>query len=239
MKPIQILYLYPNEMNFYGDTGNVIALQQRLAWRGISSEVVYHHVGRPFRYVPDIVVGGGGQDSGQLKIYQDLLKIGPALHALADQGVPMLMVCGLYQLFGQSFTTSNDQQLEGIGIFNMETVATPQRLVGNVRTKTRFGELIGFENHSGQTKLRADQAPLGKVLGGFGNDASGASEGAIYKNAIGTYLHGPLLPRNPRIADSLLAKAMEQRGATLPPLPPDINTLAEHSREHALKRLFN
>src|SRR5665213_2028639 len=109
--PLTIVNLYPDEMSFYGDSGNVLALQRRLEWRGLGAKVHYHHIGDSLPEHVDIIVGGGGQDNGQRKIYADLLRIGPALHKFADANVPMLMVCGLYQLFGQRFVMSEGQTL--------------------------------------------------------------------------------------------------------------------------------
>jgi CobQ-like glutamine amidotransferase family enzyme len=210
--PLTILYLYPDEMNFYGDSGNVLALQRRLQWRGYKVDVVSHHIGDTLPDKVDIVVGGGGQDKGQFKIHADLLRIGNYLHKLADNNVPMLMVCGLYQLFGHQFVTSNKQTLPGIGIFDLETVGSNKRMIGNIITETEFGELIGFENHSGQTILSDKQTPLGKTIVGYGNNETSKTEGAMYKKVYGTYLHGPLLPKNPVFADSLIQQALINRG---------------------------
>jgi CobQ-like glutamine amidotransferase family enzyme len=208
-------------MNCYGDMGNAIALRKRLEWRGFEPKMIYHHPGEPFpRAAIDIVLGGGGQDSGQLLIHKDLLRHGAALRQLAERGVPMLMVCGLYQLFGQRFVMEGGDELAGIGIFNVETIADVRRLVGNALIQTPFGQLVGYENHSGRTTLFDGQEPFGTVLKGFGN-ADGKMEGAVYRNVHGTYLHGAVLPRNPAFADALLRLAVENRygrGAVLAPI---------------------
>lgn len=220
-KPVQILFLYPNEMNIYGDTGNVIVLKQRLLWRGIDAEVIFHHPGKPWNHTPDIIVGGGGQDSGQRKVFTDLLENRKILHDLADAGVPMLMICGLYQLFGHRFITHDGDDMPGIGIFDAETRATDQRLIGNVAVKTDFGTLVGYENHSGQTTLLGNQKPFGQVVKGYGNNATEKHEGAVYKNVYGTYMHGSLLPKNPAFADELIGQALKNRGQTIALTPLD------------------
>lgn len=207
-KTIKILQLYPREMNIYGDWGNVLTLQKRLQWRGYAVELLQHHPGAAFPKDVDLVVGGGGQDSGQDVIQDDLAKIGPQLHALADAGMPMLMVCGLYQLFGRFFQTADGRTINGIGMFGAKTVAGPTRLIGNVVIKSQWGEIIGYENHSGLTYLDKGQPPLGYVKKGDGNNGKDKTEGAIYKNVIGSYLHGSLLPKNPVLADYLIAQAV-------------------------------
>jgi CobQ-like glutamine amidotransferase family enzyme len=196
-------------MNIYGDWGNTLTLKKRLEWRGYSVELLEHHPGQVLPRDVDLIVGGGGQDSGQDKIREDLLEIADNLKSLADKGVPMLMICGMYQLFGRFFETEKGKRIEGIGLFKAETVAGPKRLIGNILTKSdQFGEIIGYENHSGLTELDSNQANLGKVIKGAGNNGQDGSEGAVYKNVIGSYLHGSLLPKNPKIADWLIEKAI-------------------------------
>lgn len=212
MKTIRLLQLYPSEMNIYGDWGNTLTLKRRLEWRGYKVELIEHHPGAAFPMDVDLVTGGGGQDSGQDKIKDDLIKIGPNLHTLANDGVPMLMICGLYQLFGRFFQTHKGEKIEGIGIFKAETYGGPVRLIGNIVTKSEeFGEIIGYENHSGLTRLDEDQASLGTVIKGEGNNGQDGTEGARYKNVIGSYLHGSLLPKNPRLADFLIEKTIEKK----------------------------
>lgn len=212
MKTIRLLQLYPSEMNIYGDWGNTLTLKRRLEWRGYKVELLEHHPGAEFPMDVDLIIGGGGQDSGQDKIKDDLIKIGPNLQKLTDDDVPMLMICGLYQLFGRFFQTKDGQKIEGIGIFKAETYGGPKRLIGNIVTKSdEFGEIIGYENHSGLTTLDDDQASLGTVVKGDGNNGEDGSEGARYKNVIGSYLHGSLLPKNPKLADFLIEKAISKK----------------------------
>ncbi|MEI6850600.1 MAG: glutamine amidotransferase [Candidatus Saccharibacteria bacterium] len=208
-KTITILNLYSNDMNIYGDRGNVLCIIKRLERYGYSTELIEYNHGDNFPDNIDIVIGGGGQDSGQSKIQQDLLKIGPKLQKLADDNVPMLMICGLYQLFGRFFKTSEGEIIKGIGILDIETFGKSERLIGNIITYSeQFGDIIGYENHSGQTFLGHEVNSLGRVRLGAGNNTLDVSEGAKYKNVIGSYLHGSLLPKNPAIADFLIEQAV-------------------------------
>lgn len=207
---IRILQLYPQDMNIYGDAGNVLTLQRRLEWYGYDAQVLSYNVGDVFPEEFDLVVAGGGQDSGQVKILDDLLERGPRLVALAEDGMPMLVVCGTYQLFGRFFTTLDGQTLTGIGLLDMETYGTRDRLIGNIVTESEeFGEIVGYENHSGQTYLKG-AAPLARTVRGAGNNLSDGHEGARIHNVIGTYLHGSLLPKNPRVADFLIDRALKR-----------------------------
>ena len=211
-QPITILQLYPADMNIYGDHGNLLVLQRRLEWYGYEPKVIAYNVGDTLPKDVDIVVGGGGQDSGQEKIHGDLLKIAPQLRTWAETDVPMLMVCGLYQLFGKSFKTSDKKTLEGIAILDVETIGTNERLIGNIITTTEeFGDIIGYENHSGQTFLGKNVQPFATVIKGAGNNSRDQHEGARYKNVIGTYLHGSILPKNPRLADFLIHTAVTKK----------------------------
>ncbi len=173
--------------------------------------LLQHHPGATFPKDIDLIVGGGGQDSGQTKVQTDLLRIGPMLHKLADSGTPMLMICGLYQLFGHFFQPLSGPRIEGIGIFQLETIAGPKRLIGNVVTKTNYGEIIGYENHSGLTRLYESQESFGRVIKGKGNNGRDKTEGAVRENVIGSYLHGSLLPKNPDLADHLIKQAVTRK----------------------------
>lgn len=211
-QPITILQLYPKDMNIYGDHGNLQVLVRRLEWYGYDPKVISYNIGDTLPKDPDIIIGGGGQDSGQEKIHADLLKIGPQLQTWADEGVPMLMVCGLYQLFGHFFKTLNGTMLEGIGVLDVKTYGTNERLIGNIITTNElFGDIIGYENHSGQTFLGEAAVPLATVIKGAGNNSKDGNEGARYKNVIGTYLHGSILPKNPALADFLIRTAVKRK----------------------------
>lgn len=235
---ITIMQLYPRDMNIYGDWGNVRTLAKRLEWRGFDADIIDYNAGDTFPDAVDIIVGGGGQDSGQQKVYEDLQRIAPALHSLAaDSDTPMLMICGMYQLFGNRFITKDGGELPGIGLFDAETRAGDERLIGNIVLHSdEFGDIIGYENHSGQTTLHGNTTPLGTVTLGAGNTTAGDIEGARYRNVIGTYLHGSLLPKNPRLADFLLTKALAKHGYAEPLTPLEIDAVAEQARAVASKR---
>jgi len=235
-KTITILHLYSNDMNIYGDHGNVLTLQRRIEWNEYIPKVIQYNQGDKFPDNVDIIVGGGGQDSGQNKIQADLISIGPQLRELADKGVPMLVICGLYQLFGKFFKTADGEIIKGIGLFDIETYAKPERLIGNIITHNeQFGDIIGYENHSGQTFLGHQVPALGRVRLGAGNNTTDISEGARYKNVIGSYLHGSLLPKNPAIADFLIEKAIINKFGTFE--KKDIgDEYVESARKTAVKR---
>jgi CobQ-like glutamine amidotransferase family enzyme len=233
--PLTILHLYPVEMSTYGDWGNVVALRRRAEWHGYAAELLSHHPGETFPANVDVVVGGGGQDSGQLRICDDLLRIGDDLRSLAERQVPMLMVCGLYQLFGHYFQTSSGHRIPGIGVFDAQTHAGARRLTGNVTTRTAFGEILGYENHSGVTELGAEQAAFGTIVQGVGNNTRDTTEGAVRHNVYGTYLHGPLLPKNPHFADALVAAAARRRYGEFEPRFID-DSYADLARASARKR---
>lgn len=234
-KTITVLHLYPREMNIYGDRGNVLTIARRLEWHGITPHIITHSPGDAFPGEVDMVLGGGGQDSGQAKVQDDLLRIGSRLHALTNDYIPMLMVCGLYQLFGRFFKTAEGEVISGIGIFDAETVAGPKRLIGNVVLRTPFGEVVGYENHSGLTTLDAGQEAFGRVKKGAGNNGRDKTEGAVNKNVFGTYLHGPILPKNPTLADAFINVAVTRKyGEFEPHIIP--GELAEQAHRIAAKR---
>lgn len=233
---LTILQLYPRDMNIYGDYGNLLTLLRRAQWHGYQTEVIAYNPGDDFPEHVDMVIGGGGQDSGQDKIQKDLQKIGPKLIKLADSGTPMLVICGLYQLFGKFFKTQEGHVIPGIGLLDIETVAGPERLIGNIVTKSeQFGDIIGYENHSGQTFLGKEIEPLGTIVLGAGNNGNDEFEGARHKNVIGSYLHGSLLPKNPAIADWMIEQAATKKHGGF--TPGAINDqFATQARKHAAKR---
>ena len=226
---IRLLQLYPNDMNIYGDWGNTLTLKRRLEWHGYNVELLEYNPGDTFPKDVDIIVGGGGQDSGQARVGEDLLSIGPKLRKLADDGVPMLMVCGLYQQFGKFFRTKDGKTIGGIGLLDIETVGGEERMIGNIVTSSeQFGMIVGYENHSGLTTLGENVEPLGQVIRGAGNNGKDGSEGARYKNVIGTYLHGSLLPKNPAIADWLIEQAVTRKYGEF-----NANVIDDHFAERA------
>lgn len=222
-RKIRIGYLYGRLMNLYGDRGNILALQKRAEWRDISVSVTEVGVGdrlKPGEF--DIFFFGGGQDQSQDLVSEDLRqKNGAVLKAEIERGVPLLSICGGYQLLGRYYQPKQGPKIPGVGLFDAYTVAGSKRLVGNIAiTVTPLlakdlngpNTLIGFENHSGQTYLGIGVKPLGTVISGSGNNGKDGTEGAVYKNAIGCYMHGSLLPKNPHLADWLLSKALEISG---------------------------
>lgn len=227
---IHLVHLYPKEMNIYGDTGNRLVLQKRLEWRGIEVKTSFVGIGQDIPKDADIILGGGGQDAGQLAIETDLQAKAQDLRDLADKGVVMLMVCGMYQMFCRRFVTHEAQDIKGIGIFAAETIASPERMIGNFNIKSQWGMLVGYENHSGKTYLDDKNQTLGKVLKGGGNNGRDKSEGAVYKNVFGTYMHGPILSKNPNFADELLTRALKFKE-----LNSDLKTLDDQLEVRARK----
>lgn len=217
---LNIGYLYGDCMNIYGDTGNIIALKKRCEWRGIEVEVVNISIGdrlKPGDF--DLFFFGGGQDESQGLVAKDLgasLK-GETIKKEVERGVPLLSICGGYQLLGEYYQPFTGEKLMGVGLFSAYTKASNDRMIGNIVIKvqsyvngsTDSTHLVGFENHSGKTYLKEGAKPLGKVIKGFGNNGEDKTEGCIYKNAIGCYMHGSLLPKNPLLADWLIKKALE------------------------------
>ncbi len=232
---IVITHLYPRSMNIYGDTGNVLTLKNRLERRGFSVTVEKIDIGDSMPLNTDIVVAGGGQDEGQFKVADDLQKRKQELTTMANEGVPMLVICGMYQLFGHWFKTAAGQTIKGVGIFHMTKTAGPERLIGNVLAQSEFGQLVGFENHSGETWLSPKQKPLAKIEKGAGNNSETTDEGAINQNVIGTYCHGPVLPKNPKLADHIIVTVLKNRGYKEDIEPLD-DTLANKAAQTAASR---
>lgn len=230
MTAVRIVHLYAAEMNIYGDNGNVQVLRRRLEWRGLPVEVTRVGVGDPLPSDTHLIVGGGGQDAGQAVITDDLAAKGPDLRARADDGVAMLLICGMYQMAGHYFAPFDAPRLDGVGLLDVRTEAGPTRLIGNVTSTSDFGTLVGYENHSGLTYLGPQAVPLGRTALGQGNNGTDGTEGARRDNVIGTYLHGPLLAKCPAVADHLLAAALAAAGLpnTLEPL--DDSLAAEAAR---------
>jgi len=228
---LSICWLYGSSMNIYGDRGNVLSLAQRCRWRGIEAEVVQSGLGdaiEPGRF--DIYFWGGGQDREQIDVSRDVQGAkGETIKAEVEDGAPILAVCGGYQLLGHYYHPMDGADLPGIGLFNAWTVAGHERFIGNIVIESpEFGELVGFENHSGLTHLQPGVEPLGAVRVGRGNNGTDGMEGCRYRNAIGCYMHGALLPKNPVLADFLIAAALRRRYGVdeLPPLDDSLETLA-------------
>jgi len=234
---INVVHIYPREMSIYGDLGNTRALASRLRWHGYEPVVHQHHPGHDFPRDAHLVLGGGGQDSGQARVEQDLAHNSEVLRALADDGTAMLMICGMYQLFGNAFITVDGERLPGIGILDVTTQGNARRMVGPVVLETAYGALVGYENHSGSTQLGSGQQPFGRVLSGMGNNGADQTEGAVTGNVFGSYLHGPILPANPSFADALIKLAVE-RALGEPFAPGQIDDgFADQARTRQVRRL--
>ncbi|HEU5316183.1 MAG TPA: glutamine amidotransferase [Chloroflexota bacterium] len=243
---VVLTHLYGDLLNLYADRGNIITWQQRCAWRGIELDVRQVGVGDDLDLdAADLLFMGGGQDGDQRLMADDLFDKVDALRAALDDGLPMLVVCGGYQLFGHYYQPAEGPRLPGLGLFDLHTVhpgAQVPRCIGNVVVEwdaapvsSARKTLVGFENHGGRTFLGNGARPLGRVLSGHGNNSQDRSEGAVVNNAYGTYLHGSLLPKNPHLADHLLQLALSRRhpGATLQPLD---DTLEWRAHEAVLSR---
>lgn len=212
-RELTIVQLQPKKSSVYGDNGNLLALQQRLQWRGIAVNTIIYHSGDNLdRIKPDIILAGGGQDSNQAKLAQNLSNFVPIIKTWIEDGVPSLMVGGAYQIMGQNYVTANGETKPGLGIIDFTTKPYKEPFVGNLVVESqKFGQTVGYENHTGQTFLRASIKALGMVKKGFGNNGKDGQEGAMYKNFIGTYCHGPVLPKNPRLADFLILTALKRK----------------------------
>jgi len=234
---IKVVHIYPREMSIYGDLGNTRCLQSRLRWHGYEPLVHQHHPGSDFPMDAHLVLGGGGQDSGQARVQDDLAHNAPALRALAADGTAMLMICGMYQLFGNAFVTIEGERLPGIGILDVTTQGNAKRMIGPVVLGTAYGDVVGYENHSGSTELGAGQRPFGLVRSGMGNNGTDKTEGAITGNVFGSYLHGPVLPANHSFADALIKLAVE-RALGEPFVPGQIDDeIADQARTRQIRRL--
>jgi CobQ-like glutamine amidotransferase family enzyme len=226
---VVIGHLYPDYLNIYADRGNIAVFERRAAWRGLELEV--DDIGpeqslRPDAY--DLLYIGGGQDREQALIAPDLAAKGEAIKAAVEAGAALLAVCGGYQLLGRFYRDRSGEELPGVGLFPHYTVAGERRMIGDVLLECRLCSgpprtLAGFENHAGRTYLDDGAEPLGRVIAGFGNDGESGYEGCRVGRAIGTYLHGPLLPRNPWLADWLLAEALARKLGE----PPDLAELPD------------
>jgi CobQ-like glutamine amidotransferase family enzyme len=223
-------HLYPEYLNIYADRGNIAVLAGRALRRGVDLRVRPIGIGEPTPPDVDLFYVGGGQDREQALIAPDLAARGDALAEAVEAGAAVLAVCGGYQLLGRSYRDRAGASLAGAGVFPLDTVAGERRMIGDVLIECELepGErrtVAGFENHGGRTLLDPGATPLGRVLFGFGNDGESGFEGCRLESAIGTYLHGPLLPRNPWLADWLLARALAHRSGEEPsfaPLPDEL-----------------
>lgn len=212
---IKIAHLYPDLLNIYGDLGNIVTIKNRCNWRGINVEIEEIKAG--YRIKPDefdIYFIGGGQDTQQIMASCELMKNKSRLYDAVDSGAVLLGICGGYQLLGHYYKPLNGEQLDGVGLLDIYTIAGKKRFIGNVSGKCPDiddSTIVGFENHSGLTYLQGDTKPLIKIIKGYGNNGKDKTEGARYKNVFGTYLHGPVLPKNPKFTDYLISLALKRK----------------------------
>jgi CobQ-like glutamine amidotransferase family enzyme len=237
MRTLRVCALYPDLMNIYADRGNLLVLERRCVWRGIGFEASACSLGEtldpdaPY----DLYYLGGGQDRDQRLCAEDLVELKrEGLHAAAARGAVVLGVCGGYQLLGRSYELGAGEELPGVELLDVNTVREDgPRLIGNVAIEVAERVLAGFENHGGRTCLGAHQRPLGRVLKGHGNDGRSGFEGARSGNVIGTYLHGPLLPKNVWFADWLIATALGVDRSELAPLSDELEIAAHRAAREA------
>ncbi len=252
---LNIGWLYPELMSTYGDKGNIMTLQKRCEWRGIEVKIINidQRSKIPDLKTIDLLFAGGAQDREQSIVIQNLKKHETEIRKLIEKEVPALFVCGAPQLFGKYYEPSIGKRLDGLGIFDIETIhAGPQkkRLTGNVIAKiinknilnTKYpilhsGIIVGFENHGGRTYLGKYAKPFAMVIKGYGNNGEDGTEGVVYKNAIGSYLHGPLLPKNPGIADWLITKAITTKYKQKVTLAPLDNAVSNQAKSVIARRL--
>jgi len=241
LPPLRVAHLYPSLLNVAGDGGNVMAIERRAAWRGLDVEVVPVGCDQTPDFTSfDMVFFQGGQDVEMRVAAADLLHKGPSLRDAADAGVVMLVVCAGMQLFGHRYIPSSGDPIDGISVLDLETRAGATRFMQHAACTVRIGEyhdvVVGFENHSGRTFLGSHARPFGEVIAGAGNNGSDGTEGACRDNVFATYLHGPVLPKNPRLADVLATIAWSRKvGApvTLAPLDDTVEQ-RNHKRAHEL-----
>jgi CobQ-like glutamine amidotransferase family enzyme len=230
---IRLAHLYPRQMNIYGDRGNIICLRRRSALRDISLDVTELDIGDPFdAEAYDLVFIGGAQDQEQKRVADDLRVVkAKGLRTAAENNAVVLAVCGGYQLMGRYYREAGGTELPGLALLDIVTVhpgPDTRRFIGNVVAERDGETIVGFENHGGRTYLGKKADALARIVSGFGNNGKDGTEGAVYRNVFGTYLHGSLLPKNPRFADHLIGLALGRRfpGVQLRPLDDIVETSA-------------
>lgn len=236
-KFLTIGHLYPDLLNLYGDRGNIQCMVKRLEWRGFGARVKEFKLEDPIDFNGlDIVLMGGGSDREQEIVCTRLREIQKDFKAYVEDGGVVLAVCGGYQLLGNYYQT-DEKRLEGLELVDLYTEQKPGRLIDNIVIKSDLFEMpvVGFENHGGRTFIGENQ-PLGRVLYGSGNNGESGAEGVVYKNVIGTYIHGPLLPKNPQLCDWLLKKALERKYKEEIALEPLADTEEREANQYIVDR---
>ncbi len=231
MTDLRVGHLYPEHLNIYADRGNIAVLEGRSRWRGIEVTVIGCGIGDPLPDA-DLYYLGGGQDRDQALVADDLVSRSADLRAAVDGGAAVLAVCGGYQMLGHRYRGHQGQEIPGIGLVDLVTDAGTERMIGNITIDCDLNgsstHVVGFENHAGRTRLGAGVSPLGRVLHGHGNNGQDGTEGVREGRVLGTYIHGPLLPKNPLLADHVIAAALARRhgAVTLEPLDDALESAA-------------
>ena len=234
MKSLNIVHLYPDLLNLYGDRGNIAVFRKRCMMRGITPNIINVTVNDTFSVNDaDIVLLGGGSDREQKLVCGELIKYKAELEAYRDDMGCLLAVCGGYQLLGHYYSLDGEK-IKGLSLCDLYTEQKEGRLIGNIAIQTQYGVAVGFENHGGRTYLGENATPFGTVIRGNGNNGEDKKEGVIFKNIIGTYLHGPLLPKNPEIADLIIEKAIERKYGEKITLEPVDDYIAECAKSYVL-----
>ena len=238
---IVVAHLYPEYLNIYADRGNIAVLERRAAWRGHELDVRPVSIGDPLPAGADLLYVGGGQDREQALVAQDIAARADELSAAIDAGAAALAVCVGYQLLGRSYRDVAGDELPGAGLLPLHTVAGERRMIGDVLLECELEPgvrqtLAGFENHAGRTLLDPGAMPLGRVVHGFGNDGTSGFEGCRAGRVVGTYLHGPLLPRNPWLADWLLGQALGRQAGAPVALEPLEDSLEQQAHTVSAER---
>lgn len=241
---LTIGWLYPDLMCIYGDRGNVTVLQKRCEWRGIDAEIKQIGLSSSEKDLTscDLLMMGGAQDSQQVIVANDLEKKKQTLSQMIEEGIPGLYVCGGFQFLGKYYKEADGTVIEQLNVLDIYTESPGgSRLIGNIAIEVTGlpikATFVGFENHGGRTRLGPEVKPLGKVLQGYGSNAEDKTEGAVYRNTIGTYFHGPILPKNPELADWLIEKALEHKYKKTVTLKPLDDTLSQKARNSVLQTL--
>lgn len=234
MKSLNIIHLFPDLLNLYGDRGNIAVFKKRCSLRGIEPNVIpVMAEDEPDFTKADIILLGGGSDREQRLVCGRLLKYKNELTSYRDDMGCLLAVCGGYQLLGHYYF-QNGEKIEGLELCGLYTEQKEGRLIGNIAVQTQNGVAVGFENHGGRTYLDKNATPFGTVIRGFGNNGEDKTEGVIFKNIIGTYLHGPLLPKNPEIADLMIRRAISRKYGEDKPLEPIDDYTADLAKSYVL-----
>ena len=249
---LNIVHLYPDLLNLYGDRGNIQCLRMRCKWRGIDAQVIECNLDdHPNLASADIVLLGGGSDREQQIVCTRLQKIRRDFHDYVEDGGSLLAICGGYQLLGHYYDTA-DGRMEGLSLVDLYTEQGSPRLISNIILRNEAlpdalpgvfpdhlpYEIVGFENHGGRTYIGSNM-PFGKVLHGHGNNEKDACEGVLYRNVIGTYLHGPLLPKNPHVCDLILQRALNRKyGVSLTCFPVLDDSLEKEANRAVVKRFL-